>query len=362
VTASTSGVGAGVRDQDARYPVKLTTADGVELRLTAADGDSVIEAAAEAGLVLPSQCGQGTCGSCHATARGAYRLGTHSPAALPPDQEAAGGVLLCRTYPQGSVDVTLSYPRSRILDGGIGVREGVVVEVTQVAQDTVWLRVQLDPSEATGAGVEFEPGQFMELQIPGDERRRAYSMANNANWDGELEFLIRLHPDGYFSGFLADLLAGRRPLGERLVLHGPIGAFGLRESGLRPRWFVAGGTGLAPLLSLLRRMAEWGEPHPARLFLGVNSEQDLPKLAVLDEVGAALSGFVVEPCVWHPWEGWVGTRGTPADALAAALPGAKQAPDIYVSGPPLLVDAVQRVAREAGLPAESVITERVLPT
>jgi NAD(P)H-flavin reductase/ferredoxin len=342
--------------------VKITTSDGVTLGIEVPDGSSVVDAAAEAGYVLPSQCGRGTCGSCHATARGAYRLGDHSPAALPPEQEAAGGVLLCRTYPLGAVDVSVSYARSRILDGGVGRREGTVVEVTQVARDTVVLRLQLDPDDATGAGVEFDPGQFMELQLPGDERRRAYSMSNTPNWDGEVEFLIRLHEGGYFSGFLRDVLEGRRPLGERVVGHGPTGAFGLRESGLRPRWFVAGGTGLAPLLSLLRRMAEWGEPHPARLFLGVNSEEDLPELEVIDQLVADLPGFRLDPCVWHPGDDWTGTSGTPADALAAALAEAKQSPDVYVSGPPLLVDAVQRVAAAAGLPPEQVITERVLPT
>ena len=347
---------------DARYPVALTTSDGVRLDVAVPDGSSVVQAAAQAGLVLPSQCGQGTCGSCHATARGAYRLGPHSPAALPPDQEARGGVLLCTTYPLGAVDVALPYPRSRILDGGVGRREGTVTAVEAVAENTVWLRVRLDPDGVTGAGVEFDPGQFLELQLPGDERRRAYSMANTPNWDGELEFLIRLHPGGYFSGFLADVLAGRRPVAARLVAHGPTGAFALRESGLRPRWFVAGGTGLAPLLSLLRRMAEWGEPHPARLFLGVTTEGDLPDLAVFDELAGALPGFEVVPCVWRPGGDWTGHRGTPADALAAALPTASAPPDVYVSGPPLLVDAVQRVAAQAGLAPGAVITERVLPT
>lgn len=354
-----------VSGADARYPVTLTTADGIRLDLEVPDGSDVVAAAREAGLVLPSQCGQGTCGSCHATARGAYRLGAHSTAALPPDQASAGGVLLCRTYPLGAVDVRVSYPRSRIIDGGVGRREGTVTAVTQVARDTVWLRVLLDPDEVAGAGAEFDPGQFMELQLPGDDRRRAYSMVNTPNWDGELEFLIRLHEGGYFSAFLTNLLEGRREPGERLVLHGPTGAFALRESGLRPRWFVAGGTGLAPLLSLLRRMAEWGEPHPARLFNGVNTEDELPELPALAAIADGLPGFTPEPCVWQPGVGWSGRRGTPADVLAEELSAhqtAGAAPDVYVSGPPMLVDAVQRVAAAAGLPATHVITERVLPT
>jgi ferredoxin-NADP reductase/ferredoxin len=349
---------AGVPIGDARYPVELTTSDGVRLRIDVPDGATVVEAAAQTGLILPSQCGQGTCGTCHATARGAYRLGAHSPSALPADQAAAGGVLLCRTYPVGAVDVTLSYARSRIIDGGIAERGASILSVTRVAHDTVVLTLQLDPDEVTGTGVEFEPGQFMELQLPGDDRRRAYSLTNTANWDGEVEFLIRLHEGGYFSTFLVQ----RAAPGERLIVHGPMGAFGLRESGLRPRWFVAGGTGLAPMLSMVRRMAEWGEPHPARLILGVNEETDVPRLDQLAEVRAALPDFIQQICVWHAGDTWTGTCGTPVDALAEALKDERQVPDVYVCGPPKLVDAVLQVARDAGLPAEHVITERILPT
>ena len=365
MTAAPSGAigAAGVpASRDARYPVELTTSDGVRLRIDVPDGTDIVAAAAQAGLILPSQCGQGTCGTCHATARGAYRLGPHSPSALPADQAADGGVLLCRTYPVGVVDVSLSYPRSRIIDGGIAERGAVVVSVTPVAHDTVRLKLQLDPDDVTGTGVEFEPGQFMELQIPGDDRRRAYSLTNVANWDGEVEFLIRLHEGGYFSTYLRELMIDAGARGDRVIVHGPIGAFGLRESGLRPRWFVAGGTGLAPMLSMLRRMAEWAEPHPARLFFGVNEEADVPQLEQLAEIEAGLPGFVSQVCVWHAGETWSGAGGTPADALAIALKDAPQLPDVYVCGPPKLVDAVQRAARDGGLPAEHVITERIVAT
>jgi NAD(P)H-flavin reductase len=267
-------------------------------------------------------------------------------------------VLLCRTYPAGPLDVTLAYPRSRIIDGGVGRREGAVVGVTPVAHDTLWVRVQLDPDGATGTGVEFEPGQFVELQVPGDDRRRAYSLANTANWDGELEFLIRLHEGGYFSKFLLGLGTDPAPV----IVHGPLGAFGLRESGLRPRWFVAGGTGLAPMLSMLRQMAEWAQPHPARLFLGVNQGIDVPDLEVLRALERDLPGFGTEICVWSPDADWAGSVGTPSDALARALARGGQTPDVYVCGPPQMVDAVQRTAREAGLSDQQVICERLLPT
>lgn len=343
------------------FPVRLTTSDQVTLTIDVPEGTSVVDAAAAAGYVLPAQCRAGTCGSCHAVAAGEYRLGPHSPAALPDDAVAAGQVLLCSTYPTGPLEVTTPYARSRILDGGPGRREGVVTDVVKVAAQMVWVRIALESDDEAGAGYQFDPGQFVEVQVPGDDRRRAYSLVNTGNWDGTAELLVKLHPGGYFSGYLTDLLR-RWPVEQaRLVLHGPTGAFGLRESGLRPRWFVAGGTGLAPVLSLLRRMAEWGEPHPARLFLGVPTPGDVPSLPPLDELAATLPKLQVTVCVEHPDDRWTGTVGNPLAALRAAVAEhTGTAPDLYVCGPPGLVNAVGTVASDAGLPP--VVAERVLPT
>ncbi len=349
---------------DVVHPVRLTTADQVTLTIDVPDGTSVVDAAAAAGYVLPAQCRAGTCGSCHAAATGDYRLGAHSSAALPDDAVAAGQTLLCSTYPTGPLEVTTPYARSRILDGSPGRREGVITDVVRVAAQMVWVKIALDPDDDAGAGYQFDPGQFIEVEVPGDERRRAYSLVNTGNWDGTAELLIKLHPGGYFSGHLEDLLE-RWPVaaddGARLVLHGPTGAFGLRESGRRPRWFVAGGTGLAPVLSLLRRMAEWGEPHPARLFLGVPTPEDLPRLPVLVDLAATLPSLRLSTCVEHPDDTWTGLVGNPLTALREAVAEhTGTAPDIYVCGPPGLVDAVGTIASEAGLPP--VVAERVLPT
>jgi NAD(P)H-flavin reductase len=145
-------------------------------------------------------------------------------------------------------------------------------------------------------------------------------------------------------------------------VRGPQGAFGLRDHGLRPRWFVAGGMGLAPMLSMMRRMAEWAEPHPVRLFLGVGTDGEVPELPELTEAGAQLSDFGVPTSAWQPGPDWTGTVGTPVDPFAVALTGAPEAPDVYVCGPPAMVDAAAEVARDNGIRDENIILERYLPT
>ena len=350
-------------EQAQGHPVTLVTTYGERLEVTCAPGQNVLEAAAQAGAALPASCRGGTCGSCRATVEcGGYELGAHSPAALPEERRVRGEVLLCRTVPREPLSVALPYESSRILYGGIPVREAEITALEGVARDTVRLELRLAEDAETGLDCQFEPGQFMELQVPEDVPRqagvkRAYSLANTGNWEGLAEFYIRLRPGGAFSSYLRE----HARVGSRLIAHGPQGAFGLRETGLRPRWFVAGGTGLAPLLSMVRHMAEWQEPHPAWLVLGVNEEEDVFGLAELDKVAAELPGFRYEVCVWRPGPSWPGASGTPADLVAAALADAAETPEIYVCGPPPLVDAVTRAAAGT-VPEEHIHHERFLAT
>lgn len=341
----------------------LTTADGehIELRQTMTpDGTpdrSIIEVAEEAGMLLPSSCRAGNCGACHARAEGRYTLGEHARTVLDDDAAAAGDVLLCRTYARGPLNITLPYERSRIISGRIPEHTATVAAIERVATDTVHLVLELGPDEQGAMGCEFDPGQFLELTIPGTTTRRSYSLANLPNWDGAAELFIKLREGGEFSRFLRGVQAG-----QKLAVRGPQGAFGVRDTGIRPRWFIAGGTGLSPLLSMLRRMAEWDDPQPARLWFGVQAEEEIFGLDAMESLAAELPGFRYDVMVGHPSAGWQGPVGTPLDGLADALAEAPAAPDIYVCGPPGMVAATKRIAAESGLPAERVLVENFAPS
>jgi len=346
------------------HPVTLTTLDGAVLEVDCDPGLTVLEAAANAGRILPAQCRSGSCGSCAAHAAGDYHLGSFDADALPtgpPPEPDLDAVLLCRTYPDGPMRVRLRCDSSRILTESPARREATLTALDVLAPDVVRLVLDLDPTEDGGTGVEFDPGQFVELEVPGSSLRRAYSLANTANWDGQAELLVRLLPGGVFSSYLA----GPARIGDRLVVHGPQGAFGLVETGLRPRWFVAGGTGLAPLLSMLRQMAEFGEPHPARLFLGVNVVESLFATDLLADLATQLPTFIHRSCIR---DGADETRppgtspGTPVDALAADLADWQAAggaePELYLCGPPGMVTAATATALASGLAPHRILSER----
>jgi ferredoxin-NADP reductase/ferredoxin len=338
------------------FHIELHTRDGQPLSFDCAPEQNLIDAAAAVNIILQAQCHQGSCGACHASvSAGDYALGAHNPDALASGQR--GAILMCRTTPQSDLRIELPYDHSKVLFHTVPRRGAEIVALEPVAENTVRLELRLEADADCGSAAEFEPGQFMEIEIPGSDERRAYSLANTGNWDGSLEFLIRLQPGGLFSTFLREQAQPGMPL----TVRGPLGAFGIEPGSLRPRWFIAGGTGLAPVLSMLRRMAEFQETHEARLFFGVNRESELFNLAELERLKAELPQLKVDICVWKPEGAWQGFTGTPADALQQALSETPAQPDIYLCGPAPLVNAVEKTAAAFGLPMERVFSERFLP-
>jgi NAD(P)H-flavin reductase/ferredoxin len=335
------------------YQIELTTRDGQAFGFACEPGQDVLAAATAADITLPSQCRRGSCGACHATViDGAYTLGEHSADALPQGDPHA--VLLCRTTPSADLRVAAPYDHTKVLLQPVAVRTARIAALETIADDTRRLELILEPDAANGSAAEFEAGQFTELELPGSGVRRPFSLANTSNWEGRLEFLIRLRPEGEFSAYLRE----RAQPGDVLTVHGPQGGFGLIADSLRPRWFVAGGTGLAPVLSMLRRMAEYQEMNDARIFFGVNRESELFMLDELEALRTALPQLRVELCVRDADEGRYGSHRTPVDALAAALAAGSAAPDLYVCGPPAMVSAVQAVAAEARVPCGQFVSER----
>jgi ferredoxin-NADP reductase/ferredoxin len=339
------------------HTIRLATRDGETMTFDCAEDETLVAAAARANLTVPVLCGQGSCGTCRGTCQGgAYEMGDHNPNALSADDAAGGHVLLCRTFPRGPLDISVDFDACA-LAGAVKQREAEIAALEDLGGRTLRLALRLRPDEDDSTAAEFEPGQFMELQIPGTQTARAYSLSNTPNWTGDLEFLIRLQPGGVFSAWLETAAQ----VGQVITLRGPLGTFGLRETGLRPRWFVAGGTGLAPMLSMLRRMEEWQDPQPARLYFGVSTEDDLFAADQIAALQDAMPTLHVTVCVWKPGSGWQGFSGSPVDALVRDLPGAP-VPDIYVCGPPALIAATEAAAKAHGVPDANVIAERFLPS
>lgn len=340
------------------HRITLTTRDGQPIEFDCADGEDLVSAAARATIMLPAICKSGGCGACRAThSSGAHHHGECSKEALPEEARQRGEVLLCRTYPEADLALQAPFDHSHVSFQPIPERQALLSELHDIGGNTVRLILTLEEDDELGTAAEFEPGQYVELTIPDGSVTRAYSIANTANWEGRLEFLIHLQPQGKFSTYLATSATA----GDRLRVRGPQGGFVLQDNGTRPRCFVAGGTGLAPMLSMLRRMAEFGEMNACTLLFGITRASDLFGLDDIEQLRTCLPHLQVEVCVWQADEGWQGFIGTPVDALARYL-ATGISPDIYLCGPPAMIDAAERRALETGIAASQIFSERFLPT
>jgi ferredoxin-NADP reductase/ferredoxin len=340
------------------FKVSLVTRDGASIAFDADSSDTLLDAAAKANIFPPAVCREGGCGTCRVTRKaGVVALGPYSKSALTDADRAAGDILLCRAKARSDLELTAPFDKAAVGFSPVPERGARITDITPAGAGAVRLVLQYEDDPTHGRAAEFIPGQFMELTLPGTSITRAYSLANTPNWDGTLECLIRLHPQGAFSAYLKD----RAKIGDSLLVKGPQGSFTADEASQAPRWFVAGGTGVAPVLSMLRQMAEFGDAREARLFFGVNTQDELFATDVVEELSKSLPRLSATHCVWKPGSGWSGYSGTPAEALAELLAESEAHPDIYVCGPPALIEATEAVALAGGVPHDRIFSEQFSP-
>ncbi|WP_205873695.1 FAD-binding oxidoreductase [Mycobacterium camsae] len=335
------------------YDVVLVTNEGEQSNIRCDSQTTLLEAAEGAELVLKSACQAGGCGACSAVlSDGQVEMGEHDPDVIETPEEE-GGILLCRSFPRADCRISLPYGRGQVVTAPPSLHPARIVGLDRVADTVMRLRLSL-LSDDGSCSADFESGQFVRITVPGSEVRRAYSPANVANWDGALEFYIRLLPGGAMSEYLI----GSAAVGDELRVSSAKGDFALVENGFRPRWFIAGGTGLSPLLSMLRRMAEWGDTQPARLFFGVTRHTEVFGQDELRTLAATLPDLRVDTLVWQADPAWSGATGNPVELAAAEAALLDEWPDVYVCGPPPMVDAAYAALTAVGIPGDQIHAER----
>jgi propane monooxygenase reductase subunit len=330
---------------------------GIEIEV---DSDqNILRAAAEQGVQLMHGCKEGQCAACKSFVLEGedIELDKYSTFALPDYEKDEGHTLLCRAHAYEDLVIELSNYDEEIIRSGLPLRRGTVEVVSNepVTHDMRHLVVQLvEPEE-----IKFFPGQYMDFVVPGTDESRSFSMANVPGRDGRFEFVIRIYPGGLFSQHLAD---GLQP-GDRLEVEAPFGTFTLREGRTSPLIFVGGGAGMAPMLGLLRSMAERGVERPVTFYYGARTARDLCFTDELAELGTRLKDFTYVPALSEPAEGdgWTGETGLITEAVQrreSTLEGF----DAYVCGPPPMVDAAIVTLSALGVPDNAIFYDKFTPT
>src|SRR6201987_5042538 len=265
---------------------------GIEIEV--GEEQTILRSAFEQGIMLMHGCKEGQCSSCKSFVLEGddIELERYSTFALPDFEREEGYTLLCRAHAYEDVTIELLNFDEDMIRSGLPIQQAVaeVVSKDPVTHDMRHLVLRLiEPGE-----VKFFPGQYMDIAVPGTDQVRSFSMANTSSRDGLLEFVIKVYPDGLFSHFLDKELKE----GDRLELNGPFGVFTLRESEA-DLVFVGGGAGMAPILSLLRSMADRGIHRKATFFYGARGQRDLCFEEELSAIAEKLPNFSYVPALSH---------------------------------------------------------------
>jgi CDP-4-dehydro-6-deoxyglucose reductase len=307
-------------------------------QFTAQEGQTLLEAALGAGLVLPYSCKNGACATCKGkVVSGEFEPGVTVAQVLAPEELAAGYTLFCQARPRSDMVIEATEVR---LASDIQIRKlpSRVVAMERAAPDVMVLKLQLPAAEP----FQYYAGQYVELILK-DGRRRSYSMAVAPHQGSPLELHIRHMAGGYFTDHVFG--AGTTQMKEREILRmeGPFGSFFLREETTKPIVLLASGTGFAPIKAIVEHIAHKRIRRPVTLFWGGRRPHDLYMDTMARSWAADIEAFSYVPVVSDalPEDNWQGRAGFVHEAVMSDLPDLSGY-EVYACGAPVMVDAARR--------------------
>jgi CDP-4-dehydro-6-deoxyglucose reductase, E3 len=316
----------------------------------AQDGSSILQAALDAGLVLPYGCRDGACGSCKGKLiEGRIDYGRYSEKALTPEERERGHALFCQAKPLSDVVIEAREVRKA---GDIQVRKlpARVHKLERAADDAMIVYLKLPTNER----LMFLPGQYIDILLK-DGSRRSFSMANAPHDDEFVQLHVRHVPGGAFTDHVFKTMKER----DILRLEGPFGTFFLREESDRPIVFVASGTGFAPIKSVIDSALRKGVSRPMTLYWGARRPKDLYLNALPGRWSGEHSGFRYVPVISDglPEDRWTGRTGFVHRAVMEDLPDLSRH-QVYACGVPIMVDSARRdFTLKCGLPENEFFSD-----
>lgn len=334
------------------YKVALNFEDGVTRFIEARPGEVVSDASYRVGINIPLDCRDGACGTCKCFVEaGEYDPGDYIEDALTDDEAAEGYGLACQMKPKTDLVLRIAASSDVCKTKGASYKAQLAA-VDRLSETTLGFSLKVDAG--SGAALSFLAGQYVNILVPGTDQKRSYSFSSTPGSD-DVSFLIRDIPRGQMSTFLRE----RAQPGAVMEFTGPSGSFYLRDI-KRPVLMLAGGTGLAPFLSMLGRIAQTGSTHPIHLIYGVTNDADLVGVDKLEEYTRQIPGFTFSCCVadeacTYPQKGYVTRYIEPGHVNGGDV-------DIYLCGPPPMVDAVRHHLTDQNISPANFYFEKFSPS
>ncbi|WP_426701107.1 2Fe-2S iron-sulfur cluster-binding protein [Rhodanobacter sp. Col0626] len=312
-------------------------------QFSVAPGETVLEAAQRAGVALPYSCRAGVCGSCKAILlEGRCEYPRNPPLALNADERAHHAVLLCQAVPASDL-LLVAREVTSVEDIARRQLGMVVTDKWPLTPDVTGLRLLPAHGERR---LNRLPGQYLDVLLE-DGKRRPFSIANGPQADGMIELHVRHVAGGGFTSWVNETLK----VGDHLRVEGPLGTFVPREDSERPMVFMAGGTGFAPVKAIVEHFIALGTRRPMQVYWGARTAADLYLRPLAERWARELPNLQFHAVVSDPEQADGLRMGLVHEVVLADQPDLSRH-DLYMSGPPAMIDAAHPLFLDAGLPEE----------
>jgi len=331
--------------------VKISINNGSK-ELTVDGGRPLLSTLTPEGIFIPSACGgRGSCGLCKLAVKSG--AGEYAPTELPWITEAdrkANVRLSCQVKVKREMQIVV--PEELF---SIKQYETTVASIRDLTYDIKEVTLKLKDSQA----LDFKAGRYVQFVVPAyeltpDPVYRAYSISSSPARKDQVELEIRLVPNGICTTYVFQHLK----VGDSVNINGPYGEFHLRDSE-RDLIFVAGGSGMAPIKSILLDMLERGIRRKATYFFGARAVRDLFLVEEMRELEKKLPGFKFVPALSNPEPGdnWEGEKGLITEVLSRHFERLDHH-EAYLCGSPGMIDASIKVFKAKGLPEELIFFDK----
>lgn len=304
--------------------------------------EPVLSAALRGHFNLPHSCKSGHCSSCRARiVSGNVSYPGARPPGLTAEEAAAGYVLLCQARATSDLVIEARELRS-VTDVEIKTLPCRVESRALLAPDVMQLMLRLPVVEPFG----FQAGQYLDVLLAGG-KRRSFSIASPPHDAARLELHVRRVPGGGFT----ESLFGHEAAGALLRIEGPIGQFVYGDAKM-PVIFIAGGTGFAPVKSMLRHALERGTARDIWFYWGARATVDLYEDAIVREWAARYPRFRYTGVLSEAGDAGYAS-GFVHETVLARHPDLSPF-EVYAAGPPAMVEAIR-----ASFPAHGLAPGRL---
>lgn len=318
------------------------------------EGQTILDACLRQGVWLPFACCHGTCATCKIRVlEGDVDVGNASPFALMDMERDEGKVLACCAIPESDLVIEADIDVDPDFEGySVEDFTATVVAIDNLSPTIKGIRLELDNS------IQFQAGQYINLQLPGVEGARSFSIANRPSADRIVELHVRRVPDGEATAYIHDQLQ----VGDTLDLSGPYGQFFVRKSTPEDLIFIAGGSGLSSPLSMVLDLLQQGDARKITLLHGARNRSELYNRQLLEQLEKEHDNFTYIPALNEPLEddNWTGFTGFVHEAAIDHFDSQFSGHRAYLCGPPPMIDAAITALMRGRLFERDIFMERFL--